>query len=177
MKNKLMIVPLIALVLSAFAFGSTAAKGPQPPAQPGSGQSRGSGNLVRGAQMGTAQATVLHDYISAALADQLGLTVEQVEQAFDSGESLYDIALENGILEADLPSFLSIVHTAALEQAVADGVITQQQADRMYQRLERSSFGYGEGDYDGIPDGIAPQDGTGYAHGRGGNSSRGTCTP
>jgi hypothetical protein len=165
MKTKLMIVPLIALVLSALAFGTAAAEEPQPPTQPYTGYGSQAGNSMHGAMMGGGQTALLHDYITAALADELGLTETQVEAALASGSTLYEIALQNGVLEADLPSFLSMIHASAFEQAVADGVVTRAQADRLNQRM--AAYGYGYSDGDCIPDGTAPADGTGMQHGRG----------
>lgn len=171
MKTKLLIVPLIALLLSAFAFGSAAAQGPQPPADPTTGTGRMGGRGMRGGMMASDQTGLLHDYLTAALADELGLTVGQVAEDLAAGSTLYDIALENGILAADIPTLLADVHTAAFQQAVADGILTAEQAEWMSQRMARTGYGYG----DGIPAGTTPQDGTGFAHGRGSNTSRGQC--
>ncbi len=46
---------------------------------------------------------------------------------------MYQIALDNGIAEDEVASFLTEVHTAAFDRAVADGVITREQADFMLQ--------------------------------------------
>ncbi len=85
------------------------------------------------------QTGLLHEYMEQALADKLNLPLATVEAEFEAGKMLYQIALDNGIAQADLPAFMLEVRTLALEAAVADGVITQAQADRMTQR------GYGMG--------------------------------
>ena len=65
-----------------------------------------------------------------------------VESEFEAGKTLAQIALDHGIAQADLQAFLLSVRTLALQNAVADGVITQAQADRMLQMGGRG-FGHG----------------------------------
>jgi hypothetical protein len=89
---------------------------------------------IASAQTTEEQTGTIHTYMVAALADRLNLTIDQVETRVNAGETMYEIALAEGIAEADLPAFLAEVRTAAIKAAVADGVITQTQADRMLQR-------------------------------------------
>ncbi len=84
----------------------------------------------------------LHDYMEEALATKLNLPLATVESEFDSGKTLAQIALDHGITQANLPAFMLEVRTLAIQNAVADGVITQAQADRMLQMGGRG-FGYG----------------------------------
>ncbi len=76
----------------------------------------------------------LHEYMEKALAEKLNLALATVESEFDAGKSLYQIATDHGITQANLPAFMVEVRTQALEAAVSDGVITQTQADWMVQR-------------------------------------------
>jgi hypothetical protein len=85
---------------------------------------------------------ILHDYMVQALADKLGIPLATVEAQIDGGNTLYQIALDNGIAEADLPAFLLEVRTTAINAALADGVITQDLADRM---LQSGGYGMGQG--------------------------------
>jgi polyhydroxyalkanoate synthesis regulator phasin len=66
-------------------------------------------------------------------AEILGLTTEEVRQGFAGGKSLNDLAAEQGVgnLEAQLVAQL----TADIQAKVADGTITQDQADRMIENL------------------------------------------
>jgi hypothetical protein len=101
---------------------------------------------VASAQTAQAQTGTIHEYMEKALAEKLGIPVATVEAQFDAGKSLYQVALDNGIAQADLPAFMLDVRTQALKAAVADGVITQAQADRMIQRGGRGmGSGYGQG--------------------------------
>ncbi len=116
---------------------------------------------VASAQTAQPQTGTLHDYMEKALADKLGIPLATVESQFDAGKSLYQIALDNGITQANLPTFMLDVRTQALKVAVADGVITQAQADRMTQRGGR---GMGLGMMNGsgrVNGGTGPCGGTG----------------
>ena len=117
MKKTLIVFVLLAVLLTSVGVGAAAAQGEQPPA--GSGAGRG----------------VLHPYMVAAFADRLNLSVEAVESALVAGQTLYQIALANGVAAADFPALMSEVRQAAIAAALADGVITQQQADWMLSRM------------------------------------------
>jgi hypothetical protein len=84
----------------------------------------------------------MHDYMEEALAEKLNLPLATVESEFEAGKTLAQIALDHGIAQVDLQAFLLSVRTLALQNAVADGVITQAQADRMLQMGGRG-FGHG----------------------------------
>lgn len=104
---------------------------------------------------------LLHDYMAAALADALSLTVDEVDARLTAGETMYAIALAEGIAVEDIPALLAKVRTEAVNAAVADGVITQAQADRMLARMARQGSGIC------TMGGTRPQDGTGFGSGRG----------
>jgi hypothetical protein len=91
------------------------------------------------------QTGTLHEYMEEALADKLNLPLATVESEFDSGKTLGQIALDHGVTQADLPAFMQEVRAAALKAAVADGVITQAQADWMLQRGGRGMMNGGTG--------------------------------
>jgi hypothetical protein len=88
----------------------------------------------------------MHDYVEQALAAKLDLTEKQVEDQLAAGKTMYQIALDHGITQEDLASFMTEVHTNAFDKAVQDGVITRERADWMLQRMQ-SMFqnGYGPG--------------------------------
>ena len=85
---------------------------------------------------------LLHDYMEKALAEKLNIPLATVETQFDAGKTLYQIALDNGITQADIPAFMLDVRATAIKAAVADGAITQAQADRM---LSAGGNGMGRG--------------------------------
>src|SRR5512138_739751 len=116
MKKTLLIVALLVVALGVIGVGVAFAQGGQPP-------------------VGQGGYGWMHDYVEQALAAKLGLTEKQVEEQFAAGKAMYQIALDNGIKQEDLTTFMNEVHKDALAKAVKDGVITQQQADRMLQMM------------------------------------------
>jgi hypothetical protein len=122
---------------------------------------------VASAQTAQQNTGLLHDYMEKALAEKLGVPLATIETQFDAGKTLYQIALDNGIAQADLPVFMLEVRTTAIKAAVADGVITQAQADRMLQSGGRSmGQGMGQGMMRGGT-GAGPCGGTGIPVGTG----------
>jgi DUF971 family protein len=104
------------------------------------GQGMGGGWGMRG-QFGEGEGP-LYDYMAPAMAEAFGLTLEELEALHDSGETLWDYAQEQGMSEEEFLSLKQSAQTEALNQAEADGVITQEQADRM---AEHMGQGFGEG--------------------------------
>jgi hypothetical protein len=89
---------------------------------------------------------LMHDYMVSAFAEAVDLTVEEVETRLQDGERMAEIALAQGITEDTLPDLLTQVRTSALNAAVADGVITQAQADFMLERMQNyQGQGFGPG--------------------------------
>lgn len=151
MKKTILIVGLIVAALAVFGVGVAFAQGPAPYGGNGSMMQNGGGYL--------------HTYMVTAFAEKLGLTVEDVDARLAAGETMYDIAIANGVTTEDLPALMVDVRTVALDAAVKDGVVTQTQADWMKSR------GFGQGGY-GMGTGDCPMnDGTGF--GRGGGMMRG----
>ena len=124
MKKIFIVMALLALALGTVGMQTAFAQGTPPPERPERG--------------------VMHEYIVAALAEKLDLTVDELNERLEAGERMYAIALAEGITEADLPVFLQEVHQAAIDAALADGAITQEWADWMTQRFEaRAKNGFG----------------------------------
>ena len=108
------------------------------------------------------------------LAKALGMSVEDLEAAYAQGATLSSLMADNGLDAATVRANLVEAYNGALAQAVADGVITQDQADSMQNRLDfgmmpggsfmhmpggRGGFG-GRGDFRG-PRGGTIDNGTG----------------
>ncbi len=156
MKKTLLIVALVILTLGALGVGVAFAQGGQPPF--------GQGGYGYG---------WMHNYVEQALAAKLGLTEKQVEDQLAAGKPMYQIALDNGIKQENLATFMNEVHKDAFAKAVKDGVITQQQADWMLQRMQNMyRNGYGPGNCpmlngQGAPSGRGRGVGPGMMGGRG----------
>jgi cytidylate kinase len=89
----------------------------------------------------------MHETMQAAVAAEFGLTVEELEARKDAGETMMDLAAEQGLTVEEFEARLTAAHTKALAQAVADGVITQEQADWMQQHMGSQGMmgGFGKG--------------------------------
>ena len=125
MKKVIWMIALVVLALAALGVGVALAQAPQPP---------GSGYGPNGAGDGP-----LHDYMISAMADAVGLSSNEFELRHDAGERFYEIALAQGYASEEIPSLMQAARAQALEAAVKDGVITQEQADWMAGR------GFGNG--------------------------------
>ena len=130
MKKTILIAGLVVMALVVLGVGVAFAQGPTPYA--------GNGPMVQNGE------GWMHDYVEQALAAKLGLTEEQVEDELAAGKPMYQIALDNGIQQEALTDFMNGVHQDAFAAAVKDGVVTQEQADWMLQRMQ-SRGGYGPG--------------------------------
>jgi hypothetical protein len=132
MKKTILVTALVVLALGALGVGVAFAQDGQPPYGP--------------LMMGQAGYGWMHDYIEQALAAKLGLTEQQVEDQLAAGKPMYQIALDNGIKQEELANFMNEVHKDAFANAVEDGVMTQDQADWMLQRMQNMfQNGYGPG--------------------------------
>jgi hypothetical protein len=122
------------------------AEGPEFPYGRG-GWSRGSHGGMMGGPMGFApggmmdfgldegETGLLHDYLWPAVAEAFGLTEEQIE-AFeivrDTIQGIREDLTQEEIFEA-----MKQAKTTAIENALADGAITEEQAEQWLERLEQ----------------------------------------
>jgi hypothetical protein len=83
------------------------------------------------------------------MAETLGLTPEELFSKSHGGMTLEEIAEEQGISLEDIEATMAEARTASMqehiEQAVADGTMTQEQADWMLEGMEQGFFGGGRG--------------------------------
>jgi hypothetical protein len=72
----------------------------------------------------------------ALLADRLGLSLDEINERISSGETLLEIAQAQGFSKAELRTMRDEIQHQVLGQAVADGTLTQVQAERIQECLE-----------------------------------------
>lgn len=100
------------------------------------GRGGGRGIKGRGAGLGPSLSEgPIHEYVAPALADALGLAEDELDQRLEAGETIRDIIAETDLSSEEIQTLMEDVFSQALEAAVADGVITQQQADLMDERM------------------------------------------
>lgn len=165
MKKVLLVGAVVALAVVIFGAGVVFAQYQSVSAQ---GATYGRGGMMGGGMMGGGMHGQggygpMHDYVEQALADKLDLTEAKIEEQLAAGKTMFQIAVDAGTAEADVPALMSEVHKTAFSKAVTAGVLTQAQADAMFAQMQSRGFG------ENCPnDGVRPQDGTGYRGGMGG---------
>jgi len=120
----------------------------------------------------------------ALLAEALGMTTEELFAAQESGQTVAEVAAAQGVELADVVAAVIAPRAELLAQAVADGRLTQEQADAMLAtmtehmtaRFEESGVGCGGGCGMGGGGRFGTSDDTGTSSGRGHRGGmRGGC--
>lgn len=126
------------LIVGAIGAGSAFAQSSSPNASlhgrgPGGGRGPGEAGLT-------------------AAAEVLGMTTDELSSALQSGKTLSELADEAGVDLQDVQDAIRAVHEAELrtriEQALADGTMSQEKADWLLEGLEKGfldgpGFGFG----------------------------------
>lgn len=84
-----------------------------------------------------------YDEMQASVAEHLGVSIEDVEAVHAEGKSPVEIAEELGIEPEELRDAMETAWQEAIDQAVVDGALTEEEAERL------SRFGPGKGP--GVP--------------------------
>ncbi len=186
LKKALPVVMLVALLAMAFPLVVGAQEGSPPESAARPGMMFGGGFANRGVRRGgwlTGGVSMVD-----ATAEALGMEVADVIAALKDGQTFAQLAQDAGVAPQVIVDVMIDARSAALEQAVAEGRLTQEQAEEMLDRMaedlparlesEHAPRGAGNG-Y--ALEGARPQDGAGF---RGGNgqgwgmrrgSGAGTC--
>lgn len=77
---------------------------------------------------------LLHDEMVAVAAEKLGISVDDLNARLTAGETLYTIALAEGLTAEEAQALMLDARNHAIDQAVANGDLTQTQADWMKTR-------------------------------------------
>jgi hypothetical protein len=159
MKKTLLVAVFVGLAIFAFATAGVVYAQTDTPTVPDEGTPRfqmfGRGSFgMRLHAMADRGSGLLHDYMHPALAEAFGLTPAELQARIDAGDTLWAIAEEQGLTQDEFWSLKIAAHSQAVKNALADGVITQEQADFMLERIERmGQGGMGAGSCDGTRQG------------------------
>jgi hypothetical protein len=145
MKKKLIVISMLLVALVTMGIvGFAFAQSQEPQSSVGSGETYGPGMMGgwggRGMRMmgwGSGSYGPMHEFMQAALAKALGLTVEELEARIQAGETPYEIAQAQGLNDDQIRELFTQAHAEALQNAVEAGVITQEQAGWMAQHHEQ----------------------------------------
>lgn len=155
MMKRFLIVAVLVGVVAVFGLASVVSAQddfPITPPAPGQGHGRQGGGM--GMMNSQTETAPMHDYMQAALAEALGLSVEDLEKRHADGETFWQIAEAKGYSLEEARQMMLDARSAALDAMVEAGVITQEQADWMKSRSSRMSGG-GMGRGSGCMDGSA----------------------
>lgn len=147
LKKVLFAVGLAALAAAIVFTGVSYAQGGNPNPQPfgqgmmGGGYGRGNGPGPGG--MGNGNYGVMHDAMFDALASGLGITREDLDSRVAGGETPLEIALSLGFTEDEFVQIHTAARTTAINDLLADGTITQEQADWMLNHTPGNGYGPG----------------------------------
>lgn len=84
-----------------------------------------------------AQGGLLHDYMTDSLANAFGLTPEELQAKHESGENSWQIAESLGFSAEEFSTLMLDIRSDAINQALTDGVIAQEQAEWMLDRMNQ----------------------------------------
>jgi hypothetical protein len=150
MKNIIIVLTIAAVGIATFSFVGNAYAQDVVPQYPGNGGPNGprGGNgdgtgvpLERNINLDG----LLDDAMASYIANELGITVTELKDREAAGETLVEIGLSLGFDQQTIFDLHTDARIAALTQAVAEGQITQDQADWMISRLEFGQNGANAG--------------------------------
>ena len=142
----IVIVMVVAIALGTTSFVNAQSSTPQAPVS-GTGYGNGMGSRgVRGGMMHSAAGTqdgLLHDEMIAVYAEKLGVSVDDLNARLANGETLAQIASSKGLTIDQFRALMTDARSQAVDQAVKNGTLSQEQADWMKQRGAGAGMGNG----------------------------------
>jgi hypothetical protein len=152
---------VITVLVAVVAFAGITAAFAQGPNQPDGIFPPGRNQTQNGAGTGLGAMAVDEATMHAAIAGALDMSVESLEAAIAEGKTPFVLAQELGIDFAEVQAAMDSVHAVALQQAVEDGLITQEQYDWIRSRSSGQP---------GRANGLNGRPGNGAMRGMGGGS-------
>lgn len=139
---KKLVKSLVILAVIAIALGSASivfAQGSAPEAPMGFGArgnrgGRGSGTTLLNQNRDSFEGGLLHDEMVAAVAETLGLKVEDIEARLANGETMAEIALSTGLSFEEFRAIFQEIRIQIHESAVEQGLLPESQGGWMNSR-------------------------------------------
>ena len=116
---------VFAVLIAVVAFVGVTAASAQGPNQPDGTTPLGMNQAQNEAGAGMGLMAVDEDAMHAAIADALGMSIEEFEAAVAEGETAFTLTDDFTKVQAAMDA----VHEAAFQQAIDDGLVSQEQAD------------------------------------------------
>lgn len=88
----------------------------------------------------------MHELMTAVIAEKLGLTEQELDDRLAKGETMAQIAQENGLTSEQFSQMMLDARDQALDQAVQQGIFTAERAQWMKDHMRQmSQYGFGPG--------------------------------
>jgi hypothetical protein len=167
MKKILLVVGIVSIAVLAFGAVGYAYAQNQTPDFPfglgmmgdyeGHGRGYGHGMMggfSHGMMDGDGEYGPMHGSMVAALAEVLAISSDEIEARHDAGETMWEIAESGGLSAEEIQEVMSSTHDNALEDAVANGLMNEEQAEWMDDHMDQMWSGdYQDGAFGGHCDG------------------------
>jgi hypothetical protein len=171
MKNFLLPLTILLVAIFAFSIVSSASAEELTPYYPGNGNGYGGNGHGAGGQGGNGNSGngrgptnrgnagtplqqninldgQLDPYYTAYMAQALGIAPDELAARLAAGESFVSLGLLLGFDQDALFEMQTAAKTNAINQAVLDGLLSQEEADWLLSRLEMGRYGGGIGSAD-----------------------------
>ncbi len=148
MKKSLLVIGISVAILAALTVAGFAFAQKPTPTAPynGYGMMGGRGGGMMGGLRDEDGYGPMHEVMQAAMAEALGITHDELEERYAAGDTAWTIAQEKGLTQEEFTTLMSEARSKAFDQLVADGTLTQEQADWMGDRMgNMMQNGYGDG--------------------------------
>lgn len=159
MKNlTILVLAVFAVGIVAFGFAGDVQAEELTPVYPGNGGGNGgNGGNGRGGSNGTGVPLEMNinldgaidDIMAQQIADALGISAEDLKAREAGGETLVEIGLSLGFDADEVIAIHDQARTDALAEAVATGLLTQEEADWLLSRMAFGQYGVSLGLCDG----------------------------
>ena len=153
--KKITLLVLALSLVGVIAFGAVSDVSAEEisPLYPGNGRGNGRSGGGTGTgipmDMNINMDGMLDDYMAQYFADTFEIEVEVLKDRVAGGETLGEIGLSLGLDAQAIYDLQVEARTAALNQAVVDGLLTAEQAEWMLSRLDNRQAGVNAGICDG----------------------------
>lgn len=77
----------------------------------------------------------MHESMIETLAEELSLSPREIESRHDDGESMWEIAQNEGLSDEEINQLMFSAHDAALENSLNEGWLTRDQAEWMDEHM------------------------------------------
>jgi len=134
---------LVALVFGTAGLVYAQTGTSQPYTAPGYGPGMMGGRGGLGGGMHFMDEGPYHEVMLSSFAEALGLTVDQLDARLGEGETMWQIAEDEGATRDEFIAIMQEARSSMLEQAVEDGFMSQDQADFMNSRWQERGVSRG----------------------------------